>query len=290
MEQVIVNGVYLGLQYGLVALGLTLIFALMNVLNFAHGQMYVLGGFVTYYVYGVLGLPFVAALLATVAGMALVGVIFEKFFFRRVLQQSVREESSMLLAAGTALLLESLILIFFGEKHRGTPPLSDGVLNIFGAFIPHGRLIVMAIGACLILGFISFMQWTRPGRALRAIAQDREAALLQGVNLNRYSALGFSIGAVLAGLAGALLVSISGVNSGLGTWVSIKAFIMVMIGGAGVVSGAILGGFILGMLESFGYHYLHLIFPGGDTYLVIFIILIIFLAIRPQGLMGRPWG
>ena len=286
MEQVIVNGLYSGMQYALIALGLTLIFALMGVLNFAHGQMYVLGAFVAYYVYGVMGLPFIVALIATAATMALVGVFFELVIFRRVLKKSAREESTMLVAAGSALFLESLILIFFGEKHRGVPSVISGVLKLGDAYLPYGRLMVMGCAGLLIVGFILFMQYTRPGRGLRAIAQDKEAAQIQGVNIDRYSMLGFAIGTVLAGLSGALLVSISGVNSGLGTWISIKAFIMVMIGGAGVVPGAIIGGFILGMLESVGYTLL----PGGETYLVIFGALIVFLSIRPQGLMGNPWG
>ena len=286
MEQLLVNGLYSGCQYALIALGLTLIFGLMNVLNFAHGQMYVLGGFVTYYVYGVLGLPFALALLATALTLAVVGALFERLFFRRVLRRSVREESSMLLAAGTALLLESAILISFGEKARGVPALASGVALVGNAFLPYSRLIVMLLAAALIAAFILFMRRTRTGRALRAIAQDREAALLQGVNVERYGTIGFALGAVLAGLAGALLVVISGVNSGLGTWISIKAFIMVMIGGAGVVSGAIIGGFVLGMMESFGYQLL----PGGETYLLIFLAMIAFLALRPQGLMGKPWG
>lgn len=286
MTQIVVNGLYSGVQYALIALGLTLIFGLMNVLNFAHGQMYVLGAFVTYYVYGVLGLPFWLGLIATALTLLIVGVVFDKAFFAPVLRRSARDESSMLLAAGTALFLESLILIFFGEKHRGVPSVATGVLKIGDAFLPYSRVVVLLLAALLIIGFIAFMQYTRPGRALRAIAQDKDAALLQGVNVDFYSTLGFALGAMLAGLAGGLLVSISGVNSGLGTWISIKAFIMVMIGGAGVVSGAIVGGLILGMLESFGYRF----FPGGETYLLIFIALIVFLALRPQGLMGKPWG
>jgi branched-chain amino acid transport system permease protein len=286
LEQILINGLYSGAQYALIALGLTLIFALMNVLNFAHGQMYVLGGFVTYFVYGVLGLPFVLALVATVITLALVGAAFERFLFRPVRERSKREESSMLLAAGTALFLESLILIFFGEKHRGVPAIASGVVQIGDAFLPYGRLLVMAIAAGLIVAFLLFMQYTRPGRAMRALAQDRVAAQLMGVDVQVYSIIGFALGAVLAGLAGSLLVTISGVNAGLGTWISIKAFIMVMIGGAGVVMGAIVGGFILGMLESIGYALL----PGGETYLIIFVALTNFLALRPQGLMGRPWG
>ena len=286
MEQVIINGAILGMNYALIALGLTLIFAIMGVLNFAHGQMYVLGGFVTYYVFGVLELNFLLAVLASVAVLAVVGLAFERVFFRRVLRISSREESSMLLAAGTALLLESLILIFFGEKQRGTPPVVTGVFQVFGAYVPAGRAFVFTVALVAVVGFILFMQYTKPGRALRALAQDKEVTALQGVNVNRYNALGFAIGAGLTGLAGALLISIFAVNSGLGTAISIKAFIMVMLGGAGVVSGAIAGAFVLGFAEAFGYAFL----PGSTTYLIIFIALIAFLVIRPHGIMGKPWG
>jgi branched-chain amino acid transport system permease protein len=286
MEQVLVNGAILGMNYALIALGLTLIFAIMGVLNFAHGQMYVLGGFVTYHLFTVLGLPFVVGLAAAVAALALVGVLFDRLFFRRVLRLSSREESSMLLAAGTALLLESLTLLLFGEKQRGLPPVVPGVYELAGVFIPRGRALIFLLALVAVVAFLLFMQYTRPGRALRAIAQDREVTALQGVDIERYSALGFALGAALAGLAGALLVTILAVNSGLGTGISIKAFIMVMLGGAGVVSGAIIGAFVLGLAEAIGYAYI----PGSGTYLVIFVTLILFLVIRPQGILGKPWG
>lgn len=286
MEQVVVNGALLGMNYALMALGLTLIFAIMGVLNFAHGQMYVLGGFIMYYVYTVLGLGFIVGLVAAVLTLAVVGLLFERVFFRRAIRLSAREESTMLLAAGTALLLESLTLVLFGEKQRGMPPVVTGVFEVFGVYIPAGRAFVFGIAMVAVIGFIAFMQYTKPGRALRAIAQDREVTSLQGVDINRYSALGFAIGAALTGLAGALLVTVFAVNSGLGTAVSIKAFIMVMLGGAGVVSGAIIGAFVLGFSESFGYAYI----PGSITYLLIFVGLILFLVIRPQGIMGKPWG
>ena len=286
MDQVIVNGLILGMNYALMALGLTLIFAIMGVLNFAHGQMYVLGGFVMYTAYRVLGWGYLAGLGAAVLSLVLVGLFFERFFFRRAMRVSTREESTMLLAAGTALLLESLILIFFGEKQRGMPPIVMGVYEVFGVYIPAGRVAIFAIATVAVVAFIAFMQYTRPGRALRAIAQDKETTALQGVNVNRYSALGFGIGAGLTGLAGALLVTVLAVNSGIGTSVSIKAFIMVMLGGAGVVSGAIIGAFVLGLSEAIGYAYI----PGSMTYLLIFVGLILFLIIRPQGIMGKPWG
>ena len=289
MEQVIVNGLYLGAQYALIALGLTLIFALMNVLNFAHGQMYVLGGFITYTVYAQAKLPFVVALIASAITLAVIGALIERYLFRTVLKRSVREESTMLLAAGIAFLLDAVILLIFGEKQRGVPKIVDGILNWdFRIIIPYDRILVGVLAIAVIGGFVLYMQYSRTGRALRALAQDRVAAQLMGVNVNRYSMIGFALGALLAGSVGGLLVAITGVNSGIGGAISIKAFIMVMLGGAGVISGAIVGGFILGMLESVGLSILH---EYGDiTYLVIFLSLMIFLSIRPQGLMGKPWG
>ena len=289
MEQVLINGLYLGAQYALIALGLTLIFALMNVLNFAHGQMYVLGGFVTKLDYGQLGFPFVIAILASGATLAIVGALIENFLFRPVIRKSVREESTMLLAAGIAFFLDAVILLLFGEKQRGVPKILDGVMNLdFRVIMPYDRILIAILAVSTITTFILFMQFSKPGRAMRALAQDRIAAQLMGVNVDRYSMIGFAVGAMLAGIAGGLLISIVGVNSGIGGPISIKAFMMVMIGGAGVISGAIAGGFILGMVESIG---LTVLVAYGDiTYLLIFVSLMIFLSIRPQGLMGKPWG
>ena len=288
MEQIVANGLYLGAQYALIALGLTLIFALMNVLNFAHGQMYVLGGFVTYEVYGLLRWPFAVALIASALTLAVLGALIERFLFRTVIRRSEREESTMLLAAGVAYFLDAAILLLFGEKQRGVRKIVMGVFSWDSLILPWDRILVAGLAALFIVAFILMMQFTKPGRAMRALAQDRTAAQLMGVPVEFYSLLGFALGAMLAGLAGGLLVTITGVNSGIGGPISIKAFTIVMIGGAGVVGGAIAGGFILGMLESVGLSVLHAY--GDITYLAIFAALLVFLAIRPNGLMGKPWG
>jgi len=289
LEQVLVNGIYLGAQYALIALGLTLIFALMNVLNFAHGQMYVIGGFVTYTVVAQFGMPFLVGVICSAVALAVIGALIEKFLFRPIIRKSAREESTMLVAAGIAFLLDALILLIFGEKQRGVPRIVEGVFNWdFRIIIPYDRILICVLAIVIIGGFIAFMQYTRTGRALRALAQDRNAAQLMGIDVDRYSMIGFAIGAMLAGIVGGLLVSIIGVNLGMGGPTSIKAFMMVMIGGAGVIPGAILGGLILGMLESVG---LSVLAQYGDiTYLVIFASLMVFLSLRPQGLMGKPWG
>lgn len=289
MEQILANGLYLGAQYALIALGLTLIFSLMNVLNFAHGQMYVFGGFVTYTVVAQWGLPFIVGLFASALILAIMGALIEVFLFRPVIRKSKRDESTMLLAAGIAFFLDAVILLLFGEKQRGVPKIVDGVFNWdMRLIMPYDRILIGVLAIGMILGFIALMQYSKTGRAMRALAQDRVAAQLMGVDVDRYSMIGFALGAMLAGLVGGLLVTITGINLGMGGPTSIKAFMMIMIGGAGVISGAIAGGFILGMMESIG---LTMLAAYGDiTYLAIFASLMVFLAFRPQGLMGKPWG
>jgi len=221
--------------------------------------------------------------------LALVGALVEKYLFRPVIKKSRREESTMLLAAGIAFFLDAVILLLFGEKQRGVPKIIDGVLNWdFIVVMPYDRILIGGLAILMIAAFILFMQYSRAGRAMRALAQDKVAATLMGVAVDRYAMLGFALGAALAGLVGGLLVTITGINLGMGGPASIKAFMMIMIGGAGVISGAIAGGFILGMMESVG---LTVLSEYGDiTYLVIFASLMVFLSFRPQGLMGKPWG
>ncbi|PZQ47279.1 MAG: branched-chain amino acid ABC transporter permease [Rhodovulum sulfidophilum] len=286
MEQILVNGAILAANYALIALGITLIFSIMNVLNFAHGQMFMFGGLIVYWAVSELGLPYAVGLAAAAVAVGLIGMAFEVVFFRRVMRNSTREENTMLLAVGTALLLENVALWLFGEKQRGIPPIVTGVYRIGDAFLPANRALVFGISLVLIVAILLFVTYSKTGRAMRALAQDRTATLLMGVDTARISTLGFGLGAALAGIAGGLLITVSGVNAGIGTAISTKAFIMIMIGGAGVVSGALLGAVALGFIEAFGYAYL----PGSLTYLMIFVALILFLLIRPQGIMGKPWG
>jgi branched-chain amino acid transport system permease protein len=286
MTQVMLNALVVGTTYALIALGITIIFSIMKVVNFAHGQLYMIGGFVVYYFNVVFGLPFWFGLLMSFVIVGLLGVAMELFLFRPVMLRVKREEVTMLLAMGTAVFLESLALIVFGEKQRGVPPIATGIVELFGARLPTSRIVVIIVAALLIAALMAFIGYTKTGRALRAMAQDREATALQGVNLKWLSAMGFGLGTGLAGLSGGLLVAIFAVHTGAGTAVSIKAFLMIMIGGAGVLSGAILGGFVLGFLESVGYALL----PGSLTFLIIFLIVICFLIVRPNGIMGKPWG
>jgi branched-chain amino acid transport system permease protein len=186
-----------------------------------------------------------------------------------------------------ALLRENLALTLFGEKQRGVPPVVDGAfiygdITEGGAILTYPNVMVTVLAIVFIVALLLFVQYTRPGRALRAMAQDKEAARLQGVDVKATTTLGFAIGMALAGLTGALLVTVYGVTSGVGTNISTKAFIMIMIGGAGVTSGAIVVGILLGFAEAIGYDLL----PGSLTYLLIFVGMIVFLVFKPNSLFG----
>lgn len=186
-----------------------------------------------------------------------------------------------------ALLRENLALTLFGEKQRGVPPVVDGAfiygdITEGGAILTYPNVMVTVLAIVFIVALLLFVQYTRPGRALRAMAQDKETARLQGVDVKATTTLGFAIGMALAGLTGALLVTVYGVTSGVGSNISTKAFIMIMIGGAGVTSGAIVVGILLGFAEAIGYDLL----PGSLTYLLIFVGMIVFLVFKPNSLFG----
>lgn len=186
-----------------------------------------------------------------------------------------------------ALLRENLALTLFGEKQRGVPPVVDGAfiygdITEGGAILTYPNVMVTVLAIVFIVALLLFVQYTRPGRALRAMAQDKEAARLQGVDVKATTTLGFAIGMALAGLTGALLVTVYGVTSGVGSNISTKAFIMIMIGGAGVTSGAIVVGILLGFAEAIGYDLL----PGSLAYLLIFVGMIVFLVFKPNSLFG----
>ncbi len=283
LEQVIINGVVIGLLYCLISLGITLIYSILDILNFAHGQMYVLGGVIVYFLCTYLNINYFIALLLIIPVLGLVGIIFDRFLFRRLRKLARSHASAMLLAIGSAIFIEEFVLLTFGEKDKGVPAVSSEVFNIFGIHLSAERLLVCGISIVFVGAFFYFVRYTRTGRAMRALAQDPEAAYLQGVDINRVSWIGFGIGAALAGLAGGLVAPVFGVSPGIGGPMTLKCFLIMMIGGFGSVGGSVAGAFILGFCESVGYT----ILPGTYTFLIIYLAIILLLLVRPQGLLGR---
>jgi branched-chain amino acid transport system permease protein len=277
------NGIMLGLNYALIALGLSLIFGIMGIVNFAHGEMYMLGGYVAYFLIGGLGLDFFSTIIAAVLIIGMLGMLFEKIIFRPLTMRPKEALTSMIAAVGLAWVLQMLAVIFFGDLDRKVPSTFKGIINMGGVIITKERLITIIIGIVLVLLLNIFLLRTRMGTAIRAVAQDKEAAALQGVKVSRVSALSFGVGCALAGSAGALMSPIFSVSPFLGGEVILKAFLVVILGGMGSIPGAMLGGLVLGFIESFG----SLFFTVPTVSAITFSLIILILIIRPQGLLGH---
>jgi branched-chain amino acid transport system permease protein len=277
------NGIMLGLNYALIALGLSLIFGIMGIVNFAHGEMYMLGGYVAYFLIGQLGLNFFLTLIAAIILIGFLGLLLEKLLFRPLMTRPKEALTSMIAAVGLAWVLQMLAVICFGELDRNVPSTFKGIIHMGGVVITKERLATIIVGVCFIILLNLFLLRTKTGQAIRAVAQDKEAAALQGVQVGRISALSFGIGCAIAGTAGALMAPIFSINPFLGGEVILKAFLVVILGGMGSIPGAMLGGLVLGLIESFG----SLFFTVPTVSVITFILIIILLIVKPQGLLGH---
>jgi branched-chain amino acid transport system permease protein len=282
--QQVVNGVTIGVVYALIAVGLTLVFGILDVINFAHGEFYMLGAFLTYSLAIGLGLDYFLALTLTLAGAAAAGLVAERLAVRTL--QGRHMFTVVLSTLGLSIFLQNGALLLWGPDPReidlgwaGRP------LMVGGVVITRLRLAVLATGAILIAALTWFIRRTRWGMAMRAVARNREAAALMGIPVDRVYATTFAVGTGLAGVAGGLLGAMFTIEPTMGEWAVVKAFCVVIMGGMGNVPGAVLGGVILGVAENVGAGFL----PGGSSYKdgIGYAILILVLLCRPQGLFGR---
>jgi branched-chain amino acid transport system permease protein len=280
IAQSLANGVGLSLVYILIALGLTLIFSILRIINFAHGEFYMMGGFVAYGFTELLHIPYLMTPLAAFVIVGLAGILIERLVFAPLRTAPL---SGLIASLGLLWVLQSLAIIGFGVVEKEVPSPIEGVTLVAGAVLPNERLFVMGSAATLIGGLWVFLRFSRHGLALRAIAQDRDAAALQGVEPERMAAVAFGVGCALAGVAGALLAPVFFVSPFMGTLPVIKAFVVIILGGMGSLSGAVLGGFVLGLTESIA----PLIMPAAAVEMLGYALVIVVLTLRPQGLLGR---
>ena len=282
--QQVVNGVTIGVVYALIAVGLTLVFGILDVINFAHGEFYMLGAFLTYSLVVGLGLDYFVALAIALAGAAVAGLLAERLTVRPL--QGRHMFTVVLSTLGLSIFLQNGALLLWGPDPReidlgwGGQPLVAG-----GLVITRLRLTVLATGVALIAALTWFIRRARWGMAMRAVARNRDAAALMGIPVQRVYAFTFAVGTGLAGVAGGLLGAMFTIEPSMGEWAVVKAFCVVIMGGMGNVPGAILGGVILGVAENVGAGFL----PGGSSYKdgIGYAILILVLLCRPQGLFGR---
>ena len=277
--QQLVNGIMLGSVYSLVALGLTLIFGILGVAHFAHGHFYMLGAFMMYFLMVSFGVPYWVALVIAVVLFCIVGVGVE-FVYRPV--QGKSEISTFIVAIGMLLAIEEAVRAIWGSGNRRIPNPYSQVLKLGGVTLELQRLIVIIAAIVLILLLHLFIKRTRMGSAIEAVAQDREGAALVGISVNRVSILTFSVATGLAAAAAALAAPLSFIAPDMANTLILKAFVIIVLGGLGSMKGAIVGGYILGIMEALAIAYISAAYK--DVWA--FAALILILAIRPTGLFG----
>ncbi|MBI4620500.1 MAG: branched-chain amino acid ABC transporter permease [Desulfobacterales bacterium] len=278
--QVTLNGLMLGMIYIVVALGLTLIFSIMNVINFAHGEMYMLGGLVAYYFSEQLQIPYMLILVLAMILVGVFGIVVEKFFFRPFRGELL---PALIVSLGLSMTIQTLTLLNFGTEDQSVSTVFPGMINFLGALFSKERLAIVITCIVFILSLYLLIQRSKIGCAIRAIAEDREAAALQGVNIDRICSFTFGLGCALAAAAGVLIAPVFYVNPYIGGLPLLKAFIIIILGGMGSLLGAVVGGLILGTVESFGTLFLSV--PASN--LLGFIIIILVLLFKPSGLFGH---
>jgi branched-chain amino acid transport system permease protein len=282
LAQFLANGLVSGTFYALSALGLTLVFGLMRLVNFAHGDFYMVGGLLGWAATNQLGLGFFSALALVVLVLAATGWLIDRFCIARLRDQG--EEPGILFTIGLSIFLANTALLAVGTTpHQVPAPVPNEPLLLGPVVVTKARLFAVAVCAATITLAHLMIQKTRLGKAMRATFQDPLAARLAGINTDRIYASTFALGAALAGTAGMLLGSIYVAQATIGGLVSLKAFVVVILGGMGSFAGAILGGLLLGVAESLWGGYV----STGTVDIIGFLLVILILLVRPYGLFSR---
>ncbi len=281
-DQLIANGLVIGATYALIAIGLTLIFGMMRVVNFAHGEFYMLGGYVAVTLASALKLGFFIAVPLSMIIVAVVGLAFERLLLRRLRRADLL--STAIMTIGLSITMQNIVLQIWGPKPAQTPdPFSGYVVSMLGVDVTALRIFTLLVAVLLICVLAYMLKHTKLGRTLRATFQARDAAALQGIDVDWVFSLVFAIGVALAAAAGAMLSAVFVVSTDMGNMANLKSFAVVILGGLGNIPGAIVGGFLLGVAESLTSAYISTGYKDG----VSFLILILALLVRPHGLFGR---
>jgi branched-chain amino acid transport system permease protein len=280
--QVFVNGIMSGSVLILVALGLTMIFGIMHIVNFAHGELYMLGAFGLWIFFAELHVPYFLALILSMIIIAGLGIFIERFLFKPFRGDLA---PSFIVSLGLVMLLQTGALLTFGIEDQAapTPASFQGLVHIGSAVLSRERLYVILISIALMIGVWLFIQKTKHGQAMRAVAQDPEAAALQGISIDATASLAMGVGCALAAAAGCLMAPIFYVNPYMGAVPIMKAFVVIILGGLGSISGALIGGFVIGFVDSFGTTYL----GAPIAAMMTFGVLVLTLIFRPQGFFGH---
>jgi branched-chain amino acid transport system permease protein len=280
--QSLISGLLVGGVYALIGIGLTLIFGVMRIINFAHGELLMVGMYVTFFVFTLLGLDPFLSIVIVIPAMFLFGAVLQKVFINRVL--NALPQNQILLTIGLGLIMSNTVMLLFTSDYKIiTTSYSSGSVNIGGISVSQPLFISFVITAAITAALYWFLIKTDTGQAIRATAQDRDAAQLMGVNVKRMSVIATGLGAALAGTAGALVSPTYYIFPQVGSAFTLKAFVIVVLGGMGSVIGATLGGVIIGVSESLSAVYI----SSGLKELFVYILFLLVLLFKPAGLLGK---
>lgn len=284
MAELLFQGLVRGAMYALMGIGLSLIFGILGVVNFAHGEFFMMGTYVMIFVITTLGFPFAVGIAAAAAVLFLIGLAIERGLVETLRKRAGRDWllDSFVLTIGLMVILQNLAQLAFGSRRRGITEMIHGDFTIGEVIIPYERLAILGM-AVLVVGLLAaYIKFTNMGKAIRAAAQNAEAAQTLGINVNHIYTIAFGLGAALAGVAGALLISIFPAFPTVGYQPVLKSFAVVILGGLGNIPGAIAGGFLLGIVEAYAIFFMSAGWQAVLTPLIIVAVLIV----RPSGLFS----
>lgn len=280
LEQVI-NGLTLGSTYSLIALGYTMVYGILELINFAHSEIYMVGAFIGLFIVTVYKMPFTIGLIISMIGSCFLGMFIEKIAYKPLRRAS--RIAPLISAIGVSIFLQNLMLIWAGPQARAFPIHFDKNIKLGSFRISSLQLLILVVSIFLMFCLHFLIQKTKVGQAMRATAQDKEAAELMGISIDKIISITFAIGSALGGAAGVLVgVYFNSVDPMMGFFPGIKGFVAAVLGGIGNMPGAMLGGIILGLVEVFGAVYMS---RYKDA--IAFALLVVILLIKPTGLLGK---
>ena len=279
--QQVLNGLTLGGIYGLVALGLTLVYGILHVPNFAHGGFYMIGAFVAFQAMVAWSWGYWAAMLVAAVAVAVLGLVSERLIFHPLRKASPLHPK--IASIGLLLFLEAGAQALWGADFQRMPTPYTSIVEMGGITAPAQRLLIIVAAFALMVALHLFLTRTTTGSTIIAMAQNREGASMVGIDANRVSMLTFAISGVLAAVAATLYAPINLVYPAMGHLVITKAFVIIILGGMGSIPGAVLGGLIIGFAESFGAYYISTDYKD----IIAFVLLVVILSLRPQGLFAK---
>ncbi len=280
--QALISGILIGGAYALIGIGMTIIFGVMRIINFAHGDLLMIGMYVTYYLFTLLHIDPFLSILISVPLMFLYGGMVQKVFINRVL--GALPQNQILLTIGLGLIMSNSVMLAFTSDYKIlTTSYSAASVTVRGISVSIPLAFSFLITVIITGGLYWFLMKTDTGQAIRATAQDREAARLMGINVRRMSIIAFGLGTALAGTAGALFAPIYYIFPQVGGTFTLKAFVITVLGGMGSIVGATLGGVLIGIAESVGGVYI----GSGWKEVVVYTLFLLVLLLKPSGLLGK---